>query len=436
ASVTLNNGVFHNTVSASRNPSARFAGRFALTLNGGDFSRVSDVTGTRGLPGGSTSSLSAPDALLDRPNSGELAFANPLLPGADPWVFFHEGFYYATSTGGSQLSLRKAANLPDLPNASPRVIYKPAPGHPWSRNLWSPKIYHFSETEVGPENAGWWLYLSANDGSGRPSQGQRMFALRSLSNSPFGPYGEAAGKRVPHAATRVSALKNNGFNDRWCGGPKIIRHAGTLYAVFVSEVGDASSPRTGDRYQTINIDRLVNPWTLAGEAVVINRPTFPWEKHGAGPGKAGMYPEVVEGGVPVPSPDGSLCLLYAGSGYWTPHYAIGVMRLMDGGDPMNPAHWQKTARPIFKASADVLGPGNACCVPSPTGKSTWVIYHAYVGKKTRGVPRQLFAEPCVVANGTVTIGNGHPLPLGTPLKIEINPLPLRPKISAFSSPAN
>ncbi|OAM87962.1 family 43 glycosylhydrolase [Termitidicoccus mucosus] len=430
--VTVNGGTYYNTIAASRHAGAEFAGSYTLALNGGVFTSVTSVTGARGLRGGAASALVAAPALLDAENTGELTFTNPLIPGADPWVCFHDGFYYSTATGGTQLNGRKVANLPDLPYAEPVVIWRPPPGRDYSRNLWSPKFYQFTEAEVGAENAGWYLYLSANDGSGRPSQGQRMFVLRSLSGGPLGPYGAATGDREPNGATRVSAAaKDSSFNKVWCGGAKVLRHGGKLYCIWVSEVGDAFSKKTGDRYQIICIDRMVNPWTVEGRPAIINRPTLAWEKHGAGPGKAGMYPEVVEGGTPVHAADGSLYLLYAGSGYWTPYYAIGVMKLT-GDDPMNPAHWQKATQPIFKASDEVVGTGNACYVPSPTGKLNWAIYHAYVGKKTRGVPRQLFAEPYVATHERVTIGRGSPLPLGTPLKIEANPMPLRKKISDFT----
>ena len=433
ATITINNGVFKHAIEAARHDQADFKGHYTLIINGGDFTSVVSVTGTKELPGNAASELKATPGLLDKRNVGMLTFTNPLIRGADPWVFFHDGFYYCTSTGGSMLSVRKAANIPDLPYAKTTIVYKPRPGRPYSRNLWSPKIYHFSESEVGKENAGWYLYLSANDGSGRPSQGQRMFVLRSSSGTPLGPYGEVDGARKPHVATKAQAAnKDSAFNKSWCGGAKILKHKGKLYAIWVSEVGDEHSQNVGDRYQIICIDRLVNPWTIEGNPVIINRPTLAWEKHGAGLGKRGMYPEVVEGGTPIHSNDGTLYLLYAGSGYWTPYYAIGVMKLT-GDDPMNPTHWKKAVRPIFKASDEVVGPGNACYVSSPTGKSRWAIYHAYIGKKIRGVPRRLFAEPYLATSRGVIIGRGSPLPLGTPLKIEVNPMPLRKKISGFTS---
>jgi len=433
--VTINGGTFYNTIAASLNAGAEFAGSYALAINGGNFTSVTGVTGTRGLRGGAASSLTtARTALLDTENQGALTFANPLIMGADPWVFWHDGYYYCTSTGGSQLIGRKVANLPDLPYATPVRYWKPAPGRPWSKNLWSPKIYHFSAEEVGERSAGWYLYLTANDGRDNSAADHRMYVLRALTDDPLGPYGSPEDGKLD-VPVRMSDKNRKFFNSEWVAGPKVLKHGGKLHLIWVSRVGDRNSVHTGDHWQFLYIDELVNPWTTAGRPAIICRPTHDWEKRGAGPTTAGgsrrMLPEVVEGGTPVYGDDGTLYLLYAASGYWTPYYAIGLMKLA-GSDPMNPAHWQKAAQPVFKASDEVVGTGNACYVRSPTGKSSWAVYHAYVGKQTRGVPRQLFAEPYVASDKGVAIGIGHPLPLGTPLTIEANPMPLRKKISGFT----
>ncbi|WP_145928632.1 family 43 glycosylhydrolase [Termitidicoccus mucosus] len=431
--VTINGGTFYNTIAASRHAGAELAGSYALAFNGGDFTSVTGVTGTRGLRGSAASSLmAARAALLDAENIGELTFTNPLITGADPWVFFHDGFYYCTATDGSQLSGRKVANLSDLPYAPPVTYWKPAPGRDYSKNLWSPKIYHFSAEEAGEKNAGWYLYLTANDGLDSAAADHRMYVLRALTDDPFGPYGSPEDGK-PDVPARMADTKRKNFRNEWVAGPKVLKYGGKLYFIWVSRVGDKNSARTGDHWQFLYIDELVNPWTIAGRPAMICRPTLDWEKRGAGPSSDGkrMLPEVVEGGTSVYAADGSLYLLYAASGYWTPHYAIGLMKLI-GSDPMTPAHWQKATQPVFKASDEVVGTGNACYVPSPTGKSNWAIYHAYVGKKTRGVPRQLFAEPYVANDKDVAIGIGRPLPLGTPLKIEANPMPLRKKISGFT----
>ena len=434
--VTINGGIYHNTIAAVRHARAYFSGNYTLTINGGVFSSLTGITGTDGFPGGARSVLNAAPGLLDRANEGTLSFTNPLIEGADPWIFQHDGFYYCTSTGSSQLVGRKVANLGDLPHAETVTLYKPEAGHPYSRHLWSPKIYHLSEELAGKGNGGFYLYFTANDGSGRPALNHRLFVLRALTDDPLGPYGS------PHDGARDtpvrvrSALKNQ-FNDEWVAGPKILSHGGKNYLIWVGRFGGPESEKVGDHWQCLYIDELINPWTVAGRAAMICSPTMPWEKHGAGMTGAGdqrrMLPEVIEGGTPVIAKDGTLYLAYAGSGYWTPYYAIGLMKLV-GNDPMNPAHWQKGPKPIFKASKEVVGSANACYVPSPTGKSHWAVYHAYVGQKTRGVPRQLFAEPYLADSGSLSIGRGTPAPLGSKMEIEINPMPLRKKIKGFAAP--
>ena len=437
-SIIVNGGTYHNTLAASRHSEANFAGAYRLTLNGGIFTSLTGATGTEGLPGGARSVLAIAPTLLDQESQGTLSFTNPLIEGADPWVFLHEGFYYGTTTGLSQLVGYKVANLGDLSHAEPVVIFKPESEKPYSRHLWSPKIYHLSDELAGAGKGGFYLYFTANDGSGRSALNHRLFVLRSLTGDPLGPYGS------PHDGTRdtpvrVSSALKNQFNDEWVAGPKVLSYRGKNYLIWVGRFGGPESKNVGDHRQCLYIDELINPWTVAGRAAMICSPTLPWEKHGAGMTGSGdqrrMLPEVIEGGTPVISQDGTLYLLYAGSGYWTPHYAIGLMKLV-GSDPMNPAHWQKAPDPIFKASEEIVGSANACYVPSPTGKSHWAVYHAYVGQKTRGVPRQLFAEPYLADHNRVAIGRGIPAPLGTTMEIEANPMPLQKKIRGFSEIQN
>lgn len=434
--ITINGGVYHNTIAASHKAQAAFIGTYQLTINGGNFVSVTDVIGTLALPGDAISTLIAPANLLDAENNGTMTFHNPLIEGADPWVYMHDGFYYAITTGYDRIVGRKVANLGDLSHAERVTLYKPEAGHPYSRHLWSPKFYHLSDEIAGAGQGGFYLYFTANDGSGRSALDHRLFVLRSLTGDPLGPYGSPHDGTLNTPVRVVSELKNQ-FNDEWVAGPKVLSYGGKNYLIWVGRFGGPESKNVGDHWQCLYIDELINPWTVAGHAVMINRPTLAWEKHGAGMTGSGdqrrMLPEVIEGGTPIITDDGTLYLLYAGSGYWTPYYAIGLMKLV-GDDPMNPAHWQKFPEPIFKASDEVVGSANACYVASPTGKSHWAIYHAYVGQKTRGVPRELFAEPYLADKHGMTIGRGTPAPLATVMEIEVNPMPLRKKVRGFTAP--
>jgi GH43 family beta-xylosidase len=360
-SITINGGTYWNTIAASRHAQSVFTGTYRLAINGGDFTALTAVTGTGALPGGATSRLIAAPTLLDAENHGTMTFTNPLIKGADPWVFQHDGFYYCTTTGFDRLVGRKVANLADLPHAEPVTFFKPAAGRAYSRHLWSPKIYRFNARDFGGGNAGWYLYFTANDGRGRSAVGHRLFVLKARTDDPIGPYGSPQ-DGTPDTPCRVTSANGRVFNDEWVAGPKVLHYHGKNYLIWVGRVGGPESKHTGDHWQCLYIDELLSPWTVAGRAAMICRPTLAWEKHGAGMTGAGyqrrMLPEVVEGGTPVITDDGTLYLLYAGSGYWTPYYAIGLMKLV-GDDPMNPAHWQKAPQPIFKASDAVVGSANA-----------------------------------------------------------------------------
>jgi hypothetical protein len=60
-------------------------------------------------------------------------FTNPLLPGGpDPWVVWWKGFYYYSNSSGTNLTLRKTADITDLRHADQKAVWTPEPGHPWS----------------------------------------------------------------------------------------------------------------------------------------------------------------------------------------------------------------------------------------------------------------------------------------------------------------
>src|SRR5271163_3413132 len=57
-------------------------------------------------------------------------FTNPLLPtGPDPWVVWWKGFYYYSNSSGTNLTLRKTADITDLQHAEKKAVWTPEPGH-------------------------------------------------------------------------------------------------------------------------------------------------------------------------------------------------------------------------------------------------------------------------------------------------------------------
>src|SRR5215471_7959487 len=57
-------------------------------------------------------------------------FTNPLLPsGPDPWAVWWKGFYYYSNSSGTNLTLRKTADITDLRHAEEKAVWAREPGH-------------------------------------------------------------------------------------------------------------------------------------------------------------------------------------------------------------------------------------------------------------------------------------------------------------------
>lgn len=276
------------------------------------------------------------------PPTDNTTFTNPLLTsGPDPWVTQKDNFYYYTHTLGNRIALWKTSKMTELGNVSPQTIWSAPLGTAYSQNVWAPEV-HFLQGK-------WYAYFAADDGN---NVNHRMYVLENSAADPT-------------TGTWTFKGKVSDPTDKWAIDATAFEHNGKSYLLWSGWQGNT------DGEQDIFIAQLSNPWTITGDRVMISSPTFSWEKLG-GPTFVNEGPEILKNAA------GKVFLIYSASGCWTDDYALGMLTLKDGGDPLNPADWTKNPSPVFtkNPSANAYGPGHNAFFKSKDGTEDWILYHA------------------------------------------------------------
>ncbi len=468
--ITVNGGNIYGPLSWSYKHLGTFSGTYDLNLiyDENYIGSPNHITEIYGPDTNSTLTYGEsvdPSAIV----TGEESFTTCLRAAADPFVFYHDGMYYLTSTSGTSIGLACAANLADLGKAAKTTIFtsEKITGTKTSKyqNAWSPEIHHFTDEELGEGNGGWYMFLGLTDventenlydEGATEAEKQREYVLKCLDGDYLlGRWGSLEGEvNVPTRIRFTGTYKDteNGaevdkvYNENgFCAGMSILRYDSKVYMTFVNERGrDETSERF---YQTIEIVEITKNENgkhplgyIYGQPVTICEPEQAWEKGGLSDEK--RYPEVVEGCSAIYGEDGSVYLVYTGSGYWSDAYALGYMKLTSS-DPLSKGSWAKSEEnPILQAKpkADrdansVNGSGHGSYFTDAEGKM-WVCYHGYIGVNTAS-GRYAFLERIYVSEDGVTIGKDnidiHPADANTVLTEPLNYLPLEKRVSGFAN---
>ena len=421
--VTITGGDFQGVIAPAKDYDTELHGSYTLNLDGGEFMHLTDIMGTDVFAGDMTSTLNVGKNIdLTEEETGTTSFTNPIrYNNADPNLMYYNGFYYYTCTGSTTIGIIKAANLADIKtNAAYTLLDEPG-----GTNLWSPEIWYFTAEDVGEEYAGWYMFISFDDGT---TSNQRMYVVKCLDGDDLlGRWGDPVMGEVnkPRKIEFPSAPEIN--NESLCGGMSVSKINGKTYITFIGEADRGTS----NFHQTVNICDFETPWIMKGVPTVICVPTEEWEMGGYGQDKNGnWYPKVVEGAAAVYGDDGSYYLMYTGSGYWTVYYQLSYLKFK-GGDPLDASNWEKYGKPIFARSSEVNGCGHASYITDPFG-TKWAAYHGYLGPDASD-RRWSHFEPMTVDASGVVIGNGSGMPnsLDTVYTVQANPMPVGEKISGF-----
>lgn len=308
-------------------------------------------------------------------------FINPIIYGSDPWVIKKDNFYYYHHTVGNKIILWKTNAVSKLGSITGTEIFKAPAGAANAENVWAPEL-HFLDGK-------WYVYYTAGAGTDAT---QRTWVLENSNADP------TIGTWTDKGRIFTSDA------DFWAIDGTVLEYNGNRYFLW------SGRPNPAVQNQNIYIAQMTNAWTLQTPAVMLTKPELPWETNG---GPVNEAPQVLK------NSSGKVFLVYSASGCWTDDYALGMLSLKDGGDPMQIADWTKKQQAVFtkKASSNAYGPGHNAFFKSPDGTEDWIIYHANSSTGqgcsiNRNIRIQKFSW-----NGDGTPNFGEPVQTGTAINV-------------------
>lgn len=302
-----------------------------------------------------------------------LNYKNPVYPYyfADPFVWKHEGKYYAVGTG--PIAEREAAQEEDfssreidgehmafplltspdlvqwkLHNAALRV-------HPTFRGgvFWAPEVAY------SPERRRFFMYYSVS------MTGLEHRLRCASSESPTGPFIDE-GPLLPESDRCPFSIDAHPFRDV----------DGTWYLFYARDFLDFDEhTRAGT---ALVVDRLIDMTRLAGERKVVMRATCDWQRFQA---NRPMYGQIYDWhtleGPCVRYRDGKYYCFYSGGCYQGDSYGVDYGTSLAVTGPYSDDGTESGPRVLKTVPGKVIGPGHHSIVTGPDDRSELVVYHAW-----------------------------------------------------------
>ena len=262
---------------------------------------------------------------------------------ADPCILRKDGWYYFTASVPEfdRIILRKARTLAELPDAVEKIIWYRHQEGPLSCNIWAPEI-HFIDGK-------WYIYFAAAR-AGADESGvydHRIYALMNDDPDPMnGGFTEAG--RIDTGWESFSLDSTT-----------------VLYGVkryFIWAQRDFGIPGNSNLY----IAEMKNALELKLPAVRLSVPEFDWECRGF----------LVNEGPSCLIHEGRLYLTYSASAT-DERYAMGLLTLKEGGEPLKAEDWSKSPVPVMVTEEEngLYGPGHNSFTVDEEGRDL-LVFHA------------------------------------------------------------
>lgn len=290
-------------------------------------------------------------------------YTNPVYPAyfADPFVWRHQGVYYAIGTGPAEAAgqvdeINQQRVFPllqsdDLVNwkLMGKALLRPDPA--LGDNFWAP--------EVAYSDGMFYLYYSV----GHEDKNHQLRVA--ASPDPLGPYRDV-GEPLIDPKTCPFAIDPSPFQD----------DDGQWYLFYAQDFLDTEN---GVRAGTaLVVDRLSSMTKLAGETTVVLRARQDWQRFLA---DRMMYGNIYDWhtleGPCVRKYNKRYYCFYSGGRWETADYGVdyGIADHVMG--PYSDAGNESGPRVLRSCPGSVLGPGHNSIATSPNGQAEYVVYHAW-----------------------------------------------------------
>jgi beta-xylosidase len=293
----------------------------------------------------------------------ERTYTNPVYPHyfADPFVWQHEGIYYAVGTGpaepredGEEAETRRVFPLLRSSDfvtwrAAGAALQRPDPS--LGGDFWAPEVAFHEGT--------FYLYYSVG-------HGDKEHQLRvATSQAPEGPYIDT-GTPLTDLGRCPFAIDAHAFRD----------DDGQWYLFYARDFLELEAEwRVGTG---IAVDRLIGMTRLAGEERIVLRARSEWQRFLKDrPMYGAVYDWHTVEGPCVRKVNGRYYCLFSGGRWETAEYGVdyGVADHVLG--PYTDAGNESGPRVLRTIPGQVLGPGHNSIARGPDGETDYIIYHAW-----------------------------------------------------------
>ena len=320
-------------------------------------------------------------------------FKNPISDKSmpDPFIIYHDGYYYGLATEVTQLRLYKNKTVEDLfLTGEYKDLIKTGDelgdGRTLGWNIWAPELHYL------PTTGKWYVYSCAST-DGFDFATMRMFCLESDGDDPFGDYTFKA-QTLPE----MIGIDQTVYYDE---------ASGELYTAYCNFTNQG---------QVLMVADMKTPWEVGDTRNLITYPQYYWEKRGSDGTNDGR---VNEGPVFL-NHNGQIYLIYSASGCWCQYYCLGMLKYK-GADTskenfLNPDNWEKSEKPVFEKANKVYAPGHCAFFTSPDGTEVWMSYHG-MAKHDAGVEGRYAYIQKIDFDEDGTPVLGQPLPRETEIPV-------------------